>query len=366
MESRGFSFHDRNGDGKVLIGYFKYPVENWVDYLKLCKVRFNSDYTKKRVGLERKLDDFERLNTLGTGAFGRVILVKLIGQEEYYYAIKVLDKERIVKTKQIDHTLGEKRILQSIKFPFTVSMEFFFMDNSYLYFGMPFIQGGEMFNHLRNQGKFSEPLSRFYAAQVILALEFLHFLELVYRDLKPENILVDKDGYIKITDMGFCKQIKGRTYTLCGTPEYLAPEVIMNKGYGFSPDWWSLGILIYEMSAGYPPFYSHEPIQIYEKIVAGKYSMPKSFSEDLRDLVKNIIQIDFTRRFGCMKGGVNDIKDHVFFQGIKWMDILNKKVEAPFRPRVKGIADVSNFDKLEDTLLNISSRDKYNKEFAEF
>ncbi|GFR21725.1 cAMP-dependent protein kinase catalytic subunit 1 [Trichonephila clavata] len=175
-----------------------------------------------------KLKDFERIQTLGTGSFGRVMLVQHKDTKKYY-AMKILDKLKVVKLKQVDHTLNEKRILQAIEFPFMVNMIYHFKDNSYLYMVMEYVSGGEMFSHLRRTGRFSEPSARFYASQIVLSFEYLHHLDLVYRDLKPENLLIDDEGYVKVTDFGFAKKVRGRTWTLCGTPEYLAPEVILSK-----------------------------------------------------------------------------------------------------------------------------------------
>ncbi|KAL5965700.1 cAMP-dependent protein kinase catalytic subunit alpha, partial [Taenia solium] len=316
-----------------------------------------------------QLSDFTCIKTVGTGSFGRVCLAQH-KHNRRHYAIKILQKAKIVKLKQVEHTLNEKKILSCINFPFIVALKTFFKDNSNLYMALEFINGGELFSLIRREGKFREDTARFYGAQVVLALQYLHSMDIAYRDLKPENLLIDKHGYLKLTDFGFAKVVKGRTWTLCGTPEYLAPEIILSKGYSRAVDWWAAGVLIFEMIAGYPPFFADQALQVYEKIVAGKVRFPFFMSTDARALLTNLLQGDTTKRYGNMRNGVADIQSHVWFAGIDWVDILDRKVEPPYVPHVKDDSDASLFDdypeeETADTTATVSKM-VYEAEFADF
>jgi len=168
--------------------------------------------------------------------------------------MKILRKTDLIRLKQVEHVISEREILIQLKHPFVVKLYRTFMDNVNLYILMEFVVGGELFTHLRRAGRFSNDATRFFVCEVLIAIEYMHTLDVIYRDLKPENILLDITGHIKITDFGFAKVVKDRTWTLCGTPEYLAPEIIQSKGHGKAVDWWALGILMVEMLAGFPPF----------------------------------------------------------------------------------------------------------------
>ncbi|GJQ73041.1 hypothetical protein Trydic_g1673 [Trypoxylus dichotomus] len=333
-------------------------------YLRRAKKEFEYRW-KMEFKARGDVTDFIIIRTLGTGSFGRVMLAKHKQAQNKLLAMKLMEKAHIVKLKQVEHTISEIRIMDCMHFDFLVQMEYFFKDNVYLYLVMPLINGGEMFTHLRMQRKFDETMAKFYAAQVILAFEYIHGMGIVYRDLKPENILIDKDGYLKITDYGFCKKVDdARTYTLCGTPEYLAPEIIMSQGYNKSVDWWAIGILIYEMAAGYPPFFANDPMKIYEKIVSGKFVCPQHFSKALKDLVSNIIQVDRTKRYGILKSGARDVKGHEWFKSMDWEALLQKKLKPSFKPKVSNESDTSNFDQYEEENIRVADSEEFPEEFA--
>ncbi|PGH30636.1 AGC/PKA protein kinase [[Emmonsia] crescens] len=292
------------------------------------------------------LEDFMLQRTLGTGSFGRVHLVQS-RHNQRFYAIKVLKKAQVVKMKQVEHTNDERRMLQRVKHPFLITLWGTFQDSKNLYMVMDFVEGGELFSLLRKSQRFPNPVAKFYAAEVTLALEYLHEHHIVYRDLKPENLLLDRHGHLKITDFGFAKEVKDITWTLCGTPDYLAPEVVSSKGYNMSVDWWSLGILIFEMLCGFTPFWdSGSPMKIYENIIKCRVKYPPYMHPDAQDLLSQLITPDLTMRLGNLHGGSQDVKDHPWFAEVTWDRLARKDIDAPYIPPVKGgQGDASQFDR---------------------
>ncbi|GAA5980282.1 hypothetical protein JCM11641_005528 [Rhodosporidiobolus odoratus] len=291
------------------------------------------------------LSDFTFIRTLGTGSFGRVHLVRS-QHNSRSYAIKVLSKERVVKMKQVEHTNSEREMLERVRHPFLVNLWGTFKDSKNLYMVMDFVAGGELFSLLRKSQRFPDPVAKFFAAEVALALDYLHSLDIIYRDLKPENILLGADGHVKITDFGFAKHVPDITWTLCGTPDYLAPEIVQSRGYNKSVDWYALGVLMFEMLAGYPPFFTEDsnPMRLYEKIIAGKIRYPAYFTPEAKDLLKSLLTNDITKRFGNLANGSRDIFSHVWFQEVDWERLYRKEIPAPYVPKVEGDWDASNFD----------------------
>ncbi|CAI9626288.1 camp-dependent protein kinase a [Alternaria burnsii] len=292
------------------------------------------------------LTDFTIQRTLGTGSFGRVHLVQS-KHNQRFYAVKVLKKAQVVKMKQVEHTNDERRMLQQVKHPFLITLWGTFQDSKNLYMVMDFVEGGELFSLLRKSQRFPNPVAKFYAAEVTLALDYLHSHNIIYRDLKPENLLLDRHGHLKITDFGFAKEVPDITWTLCGTPDYLAPEVVASKGYNKSVDWWSLGILIFEMLCGFTPFWDGgSPMKIYENILKSRVKYPPYIHPDAHDLLQKLITPDLTKRLGNLHGGSKDVMNHPWFAEVTWDRLQKKDIDAPYVPPVRaGVGDASQFDK---------------------
>lgn len=292
------------------------------------------------------LSDFEVGVTLGTGSFGRV-KIAVHKQSNSVCAIKMLKKTEVIKLQQVEHMLSERRILSTLDHPFIVKLSGTFQDEKHLYMVLEYVVGGEFFTHLRKAGRFDATTCVFYSAQIVLAFEYLHAFDYIYRDLKPENLLLDRHGYLKITDFGFAKKVPFKTYTLCGTPEYIAPEVLLNKGHGKGVDWWTLGILIFEMMTGQPPFVDDDPMGIYQRILAGRIVFPRYFERKAKSLVKKLLVADLSRRYGCSKDGAEDVKSHKMFTRFDWKSLSERVMTAPIVPQLRdsnGDLDTSNFD----------------------
>lgn len=327
-----------------------------------------------------ELKDLESVCTIGIGAFGRVKLVraksssgekpkeatkegeiekttqkpeggdvKVIQKKESEvtktYALKVLSKGSIVESGLQDHVLTEKQIMEELNHPFILNFHCAMQDEKNIYFLLEVLLGGELFKFLRAETQFTETWTRFYSASVLLAFCQIHDKKIAYRDLKPENLVMDSNGYLKIVDFGLAKKIdSGKTWTLCGTPDYLAPEVILNEGHDWAVDYWALGVLIYEMTAGSPPFYADDPMEVYEKILSGNVHIPSHFSRGLGDLVKRLLRTYQNKRLGRTKGGTAGVMKHKWFSGFDWDALLNKTMEVPISPIVKNPLDSSNFE----------------------
>mmetsp|Transcript_54443 Transcript_54443/g.153325 ORF Transcript_54443/g.153325 Transcript_54443/m.153325 type:complete len:375 (-) Transcript_54443:146-1270(-) len=314
-------------------------------------------------GKELTVKDFDLRATVGTGTFGRVRVVKIKGSKDRTpLALKIMKKNEVIRLKQVEHVKAETSILSKIEHPFIVNLLATFQDDKRLFLILEFVNGGELFSHLRTEGRLPNDDARFYSGEIVLAFAYLHSQHIIYRDLKPENLLIDSDGHMKITDFGFAKVVEDRTWTLCGTPEYLAPEIIQSKGHGRAVDWWALGILIFEMLAGYPPFYDENPFGIYQKVLAGKVDFPKHFDVKAKDLLKRLLTHDRAKRFGCLKNGAEDIQKHKWYKGTDWELLLARRVKPSFIPAVKAADDTSMFDRYpestEASAPSISSKDQ--------
>ncbi|XP_033624570.1 RAC-gamma serine/threonine-protein kinase-like isoform X2 [Asterias rubens] len=294
----------------------------------------------------KTLQDFEFLKMLGKGTFGKVLLVREKSAGELY-AIKILKKEVIVAKDEVAHTLTESHVLQRTCHPFLTSLKYSFQTTDRLCFVMEYVNGGELFFHLSRERVFSEDRTRFYGAEIISALTYLHECNVIYRDLKLENLLLDQYGHIKITDFGLCKEdlsFGNTTSTFCGTPEYLAPEVLEDSDYGRAVDWWGTGVVMYEMMCGRLPFYSRDHEVLFELILVQEVKFPARLSDSARSLLSGLLAKDPTKRLGGGQEDAKEIMEHPFFACINWEDLFDKKIEPPFKPSVKSETDTRYFD----------------------
>ncbi|KAG6820017.1 AGC protein kinase Gad8 [Arthromyces matolae] len=292
------------------------------------------------------IEAFELLKVIGKGSFGKVMQVRKKDTQRIY-ALKTIRKAHIAQRPgEITHILAERTVLALVNNPFIVPLKFSFQNPDKLYLVMSFVNGGELFYHLQREGKFDQDRSRFYAAELLCALEHLHGFNVVYRDLKPENILLDYTGHIALCDFGLCKLNMSeteKTNTFCGTPEYIAPELLENQGYTKTVDWWTLGVLLYEMMTGLPPFYDENVNAMYQRILTDPLNFPPDMPSEARSVMTGLLQRDPTRRLGA--NGGEEIKRHPFFaKYVDWSRLLAKKIQPPFKPSVESVLDVANFD----------------------
>lgn len=294
------------------------------------------------------LDDFQLVKVLGKGSYGKVMLVKRADKPGEVYAMKMLRKEHIVKRNQVEHTKSERNVLETVDHPFIVKLHYAFQTPKKLYVVLEFCAGGELFFHLSQAGRFSQGRTRFYGCEICLALDYLHSLNIIYRDLKPENLLLNDAGHAKITDFGLSKEgimdnISAKT--VCGTPEYLAPEILNKSGHGKAVDWYSFGALIYEMLTGLPPFYTRDREKLFERIKRGELTYPSYVTPEAKSLLQQLIFRDPNRRLGGGPGAGEEVKGHAFFAGVNWAEVYEQKVTPPFVPQLREQGDVKYFDK---------------------
>ncbi|KAF7664008.1 hypothetical protein LDENG_00192230 [Lucifuga dentata] len=284
--------------------------------------------------------------TLGVGGFGRVELMTTIKHGKYY-AMKKVSKKHIVAKRQEEHMLFEKKILKVLQCDFIVRLHGVFKDSRYIYMVMEFCSGGEIWTKLKEVGRFSEPITVFCTACVVEAYAYLHKKSIMYRDLKPENLMMDSRGYVKLVDFGFAKElVRGeKTYSFVGTPEYMAPEIIQNQGHDFSVDFWSLGILIYELLVGSPPFSSSEPQKIYSKILDGVFKYPPYMSEAAKSIISKLCRPRPGQRLGNTKNGIKDVRHHRWFSSMNWHKLRVGQLDAPTVRLIRKGPCYINFDR---------------------
>ncbi|XP_065206345.1 cGMP-dependent protein kinase, isozyme 2 forms cD5/T2 isoform X4 [Planococcus citri] len=340
--------------------------ENGVSCLVIDRETFNQlisnlDEIRTRYddeGVERKklneefravrLQDLRVIATLGVGGFGRVELVQIASDSNRSFALKQMKKSQIVETRQQQHIMSEKEIMSEANCEFIVKLYKTFKDRKYLYMLMEACLGGELWTILRDKSFFDDSTTRFYTACVVEAFAYLHSRNIIYRDLKPENLLLDVTGYVKLVDFGFAKKLQhGRkTWTFCGTPEYVAPEVILNRGHDISADYWSLGVLMFELLTGTPPFTGSDPMKTYNIILKGidAIEFPRNITRNARVLIKKLCRDNPAERLGYQKGGISEVQKHKWFDGFNWEGLRNRTLIPPIQPKVRSVTDTRNFD----------------------
>ena len=333
------------------------PIRDYIYGNKSDQIAQKSQIIAKKSGkilIKVEMDDFEIIKTIGRGSVGKVLLGKYKNSGDLY-SIKSMRKDQLISTKLIDNIMTEKNILSEGQCKFLLTLSFFFQSPERVYLVTPFMKGGDLYHKLKTDGYFSEDLVRFYTAQVAIALDYLHVLGIAYRDLKPENILIDEDGYIKLCDFGASFHFQGtkKENDFAGSPEYASPEMITHEGHTIMSDWWSFGILIYELLYGITPFFNMDKNRMYELIEVGELKFPNTIkmdkdiinlkvSQEAKNIISKLLEKNPGHRLG--KNGLNEIQNQPFFENINFEAIKSKKLKAPYRPNVSEYDLTCNFD----------------------
>uniref|UniRef100_A0A8C0BHU0 protein kinase C n=1 Tax=Buteo japonicus TaxID=224669 RepID=A0A8C0BHU0_9AVES len=302
--------------------------------------------TASRIASRRKfnIDSFVFHKVLGKGSFGKVLLAELKGKNEFF-AIKALKKDVVLIDDDVECTMVEKRVLAlAWENPFLTHLYCTFQTKDHLFFVMEFLNGGDLMFHIQDKGRFDLYRATFYGAEILCGLQFLHSKGIIYRDLKLDNVMLDKEGHIKIADFGMCKENvagENKASTFCGTPDYIAPEILQGLRYTFSVDWWSFGVLLYEMLIGQSPFHGDDEDELFESIRVDTPHYPRWITKESKDILEKLFERDPTRRLGV----TGNIRDHPFFKTINWTALEKREVDPPFRPKVKSASDYNNFDR---------------------
>nr|XP_036677256.1 putative protein kinase C delta type homolog isoform X6 [Drosophila suzukii] len=295
------------------------------------------------------VDDFHFLAVLGKGSFGKVLLAEL-RDTTYYYAIKCLKKDVVLEDDDVDSTLIERKVLAlGTKHPYLCHLFCTFQTESHLFFVMEYLNGGDLMFHIQESGRFSEERARFYGAEIISGLKFLHKKGIIYRDLKLDNVLLDYEGHVRIADFGMCKlqiYLDKTADSFCGTPDYMAPEIIKGEKYNQNVDWWSFGVLLYEMLIGQSPFSGCDEDELFWSICNEIPWFPVYISAEATGILKGLLEKDYTKRIGSQYSPAGDIADHIFFRPIDWGLLEKRQIEPPFKPQVKHPLDTQYFDRV--------------------
>ncbi|CAF0751038.1 unnamed protein product [Rotaria sordida] len=333
----------------------------------LVAKKFSCVSLVEREERQQALDRLEILKTVGTGSYGHVVVAR-DRDTSNYYALKIFTINHVVQSRQTEHVKSEKEILSVIKHPFIIRLYWTHHSEQFLYMLLDYVPGGELFTYMRRKVIFDIKSSLFYISEITLAFEYLHSLQIVYRDLKPENILLDAEGHVKIVDFGFAKKILNKTFTTCGTPDYLSPELFKGTGHNKSTDWWSLGILLFEMLSGATPFNPNQnESEIPSRVLAGRITWPRTIDDQSKVFIKKLLVQNPDKRLGAGRNGSREVKEQPFFASIKWEDVYARKLKPPIVPTVQHAGDTSCFDQYkEDWRSAPFASDKELELFADF